>query len=99
MQAMATVTPTPAQAAAGPSPTPDNIQQRKLRVVTPLYEVTFDTRGAIATSWILRKVKKPDGTLKDVYAASSTKNNPHPLELIPTLPAGVSPINSCILFS
>jgi YidC/Oxa1 family membrane protein insertase len=90
-QAVATVTPTPAQTAAGPSPTPDNIQQRKLRVVTPLYEVTFDTRGAIATSWILHKVKKPDGTLKDVYAASSTKNNPHPLELIPALPAGVSP--------
>ena len=90
-QAVATVTPTPAQAAAGPSPTPDNIQQRKLRIVTPLYEVTFDTRGAIATSWILRKVKKTDGTLKDVYAVSSTKNNPHPLELIPTLPAGVSP--------
>jgi YidC/Oxa1 family membrane protein insertase len=90
-QAVATVTPTPAQTAAGPSPTPDNIQQRKLRVVTPLYEVTFDTRGAVATSWILHKVKKPDGTLKDVYAASSTKNNPHPLELIPTLPAGVSP--------
>jgi YidC/Oxa1 family membrane protein insertase len=88
---VATVTPTPAQAAAGPSPTPDNIQQRKLRIVTPLYEVTFDTRGAIATSWILRKVKKTDGTLKDVYAVSSTKNNPHPLELIPTLPAGVSP--------
>ena len=90
-QAVATVTPTPAQAAAGPSPTPDNTQQRKLRIVTPLYEVTFDTRGAVATSWILRKVKKTDGTLKDVYAVSSTKNNPHPLELIPTLPAGVSP--------
>ncbi len=89
-QALATVTPTPAQAAASPSPTPDSIQQRKLRIVTPLYEVTFDTRGAVATSWILRKVKKPDGTLKDVYGASSTKNNPHPLELIPALPPGVS---------
>lgn len=91
-QASATVTPTPgpAQATASPSPTPDNIQQRKLRITTPLYEVTFDTRGAVATSWILRKVRKPDGTLKDVYAASSTKNNPHPLELIPALPPGVS---------
>ena len=91
-QASASVTPAPVQqAAASPSPTPDNLPQRKLRIATPLYEVTFDTRGAVVTSWILRKVKKPDGTLKDVYAASSTKNNPHPLELIPTLPPGVSP--------
>jgi YidC/Oxa1 family membrane protein insertase len=89
-QALATVTPTPAQANANPPAIPDTIQQRKLRIVTPLYEVTFDTHGAVATSWILRKVKKPDGTLKDVYAASSTKNNPHPLELIPVLPPGVS---------
>jgi len=89
-QASVSVTPTPATATASPSPTPDTIQQRKLRIVTPLYEVTFDTRGAVATSWILRKVKKPDGTLKDVYGASSTKNNTHPLELIPTLPPGVS---------
>ncbi len=89
-QALATVTPTPTQAAANPSPSPDNIQPRKLRIVTPLYEVTFDTHGAVATSWILRKVKKPDGTLKDVFAASSTKNNPHPLELIPVLPSGVA---------
>src|SRR6266849_2956527 len=52
----ATTTPTPAQAAQtpapSPGPTPDNVQQRKLRITTPLYEVTFDTRGAVATSWI-----------------------------------------------
>lgn len=89
--ASVSVTPTPAQAAASPAPTPDNLPQRKLRIVTPLYEVTFDTRGAVATSWILRKVKKPDGSLNDVYAASSTRNNPQPLELIPALPPGVSP--------
>ena len=89
--ASVSVTPTPAQAAASPAPTPDNMPQRKLRIVTPLYEVTFDTRGAVATSWILRKVKKPDGSLNDVYAASSTRNNPQPLELIPALPPGVSP--------
>jgi YidC/Oxa1 family membrane protein insertase len=88
-QASVSVTPTPAQAATSPTPTPNDMPQRKLRIVTPLYEVTFDTRGAVATSWILRKVRKPDGTLKDVYAASSTKNNPQPLELIPTLPPGV----------
>ena len=65
--------------------------QRKLRIVTPLYEATLDTRGAVVTSWILKKVKKSDGSLRDVYATASTKNNPKPLELIATPPPGVAP--------
>ncbi len=89
--AQATATPTPAQAAASPAPTPDAMPQRKLRIVTPLYEATFDTHGAVATSWILKKVKKSDGTLHEVYASSSTKTSPKPLELIATPPAGVAP--------
>jgi YidC/Oxa1 family membrane protein insertase len=89
-QATATVTPTPAQAAVSPTPTPDTMPQRKLRVVTPLYEATFDTRGAVVTSWILKKVKKSDGSLRVVYATSSTKNNPKPLELVATPPAGIA---------
>jgi len=52
--ATATVTPAPAQAAASPTPMPDNTPPRKLHIVTPLYEATFDTRGAVATSWIVR---------------------------------------------
>lgn len=59
--------------------------------MTPLYEVTLDTHGAVATSWILTKIKKPDGSLKDVYGASSTRNNSQPLELISTPPSGVAP--------
>jgi len=89
--ATATVTPAPAQAVASPTPAPDNIPPRKLHIVTPLYEATFDTRGAVATSWIVRRVKRSDGTWRDLYAASSTKNDPRPLELIPTPPAGVAP--------
>ena len=89
--ATATATPTPAQANASPTPTPELIPQRKLRIVTPLYEATFDTRGAVATSWILKKVKKSDGSLRDVYASSSTKTNPKPLELIATPPPGIAP--------
>ena len=61
--------------------------QRKLRIVTPLYEATFDTRGAVATSWIIKKNKD---TGRDLYAASSTKNKPQPLELISTPPPGVA---------
>ena len=90
-QATATVTPSPAQAVASPAPTPETVPQRKLRIVTPLYEATFDTRGAIATSWILKKVKRSDGSLRDVNANSSTKNNPKPLELILTAPPGLAP--------
>lgn len=92
--ATATATPTPAQVAASPAPpapTPENVPQRKLRVVTPLYEVTFDSRGAVATSWIVNRVKRSDGTWRDLYSASSTKANPKKLELIPTPPGGVAP--------
>jgi YidC/Oxa1 family membrane protein insertase len=93
--ATATTTPTAAQAAQSPAPSlgpaPDNVPQRKLRVTTPLYEVTFDSRGAVATSWIVRKVKRSDGTWRELYSAASTKNNPKPLELISTPPAGVAP--------
>src|SRR5437660_77046 len=89
-QALATATPAPAQASSSPAPTPDSMPQRKLRIVTPLYDATFDTHGAVATSWILNKIKKSDGTLHDVSAASSTKNNPQPLELIAAPPPGVA---------
>jgi len=66
------------------------LPQRKIRVTTPLYEVTFDSRGAVATSWIVRKVKRSDGTWRELYSAGSTKNNPKPLELILSPPAGVA---------
>jgi YidC/Oxa1 family membrane protein insertase len=90
-QALATATPAPAQAAVSPAAIPDALPQRKLRIVTPLYEATLDTHGAVATSWILTKIKKPDGTLKDVHGASSTRNNSQRLELISTPPEGIAP--------
>ncbi|HSV33313.1 MAG TPA: membrane protein insertase YidC [Pyrinomonadaceae bacterium] len=84
-----TPTPQPVQSASQvPVPAPDTTPQRKIRIVTPLYEATFDSRGAVATSWI---VKKNKNTGRDIYAASSTRNNPKPLELIAAGPAGVSP--------
>ena len=85
----ATPTPQPVQSASQvPAPAPDTTPQRKIRIVTPLYEATFDSRGAVATSWI---VKKNKNTGRDIYAASSTKSNPKPLELIAAAPVGVSP--------
>jgi YidC/Oxa1 family membrane protein insertase len=90
-QTAATTTPTPAQSAQTPAPAPgtapDTVQQRKLHVTTPLYEVTFDTRGAVATSWIVNKVKRSDGNWRELYSAGSTKKR---LELIMTPPAGIA---------
>jgi YidC/Oxa1 family membrane protein insertase len=85
-QALATATPAP-QPASAPAPAPETVSQRKLRIVTPLYEATFDTHGAVATSWILKK-NKNNG--RDIYGASSTKGHPQTLELIPNPPAGVA---------
>ncbi len=94
-QPAASVTPSPAPAGQSPSPTPsvttDNTPQRKIRVTTPLYEATFDTRGAVATSWIVKKVRRSDGTWRELHSAASTKNDPRPLELITTPPAGITP--------
>jgi YidC/Oxa1 family membrane protein insertase len=94
-QTTASTTPTPVQVAQAPAPTPgpapDNVPQRKLRVTTPLYEATFDTRGAVASSWIVKKVKRSDGTWRDLSSIGSTKDNPKALELIPTPPAGIAP--------
>ncbi|HVS80363.1 MAG TPA: membrane protein insertase YidC [Pyrinomonadaceae bacterium] len=87
-QSIPSATPSTAQSAPSPAPAVDNIPQRKVRVATPLYEVTFDTRGAVATSWILKKNKN---TGREIYAANSTKKDPKPLELITTPPAGISP--------
>jgi len=87
-QPTATATPAPQQAAASPAPTPDSVPQRKIKVVTPLYEATFDTRGAVVTSWIVTRNKN---TGREIHASGSTKNDPKQLELIPAAPAGVSP--------
>jgi len=87
-QSKPSVTPATAQAVQSPAPAVDNTPPRKLHIVTPLYEVTLDTRGAVATSWILRKNKS---TGRGIFAASSTRNNPKQLELITTPPAGIAP--------
>lgn len=84
-QAPATATPAPAQTA--PPPTTDTVAQRKLTIVTPLYQATFDTHGAVATSWILIKNKN---TGRDIHGASSTRNKAQPLELISSPPPGVA---------
>src|SRR4051794_30375367 len=35
--------------------TPDNTPNRKITIKSELYEVTIDSKGALATSWIIRR--------------------------------------------
>src|SRR5258708_26066453 len=86
-QSKPSVSPGTAQAVRSPMPAVDNTPQRKLHIVTPLYEATLDSRGAVATSWILKKNKIPG---RGIFAASSTRNNPKPLEMITTPTAGIA---------
>src|SRR5688572_27931123 len=53
--------------------------RREIVVKTPLYEAKFDSQGAEAVSWIIKKNKD---TGDGIYSVGGTKQNPMPLELI-----------------
>lgn len=81
--------PTPAQQPVQPQTQPvaaetaDNAPNRQITIKSPLYEVKLDSKGGLATSWILLKnvsEKDKDGTL--LYADGSTKEVKNPLQLI-----------------
>jgi YidC/Oxa1 family membrane protein insertase len=73
--------PTPAEVAAAPiQQAPDTVPARELTVRTPLYEVKLDSRGAVATSWILFKNRSSQGE-KTLYADRSAGSE-QPLQLI-----------------
>ncbi|MGD9588718.1 MAG: membrane protein insertase YidC [Pyrinomonadaceae bacterium] len=78
----------PAQAPAQPAPVPqapasapDNIPARTVRIKSPLYDVTLDSKGAVATSWILLRNRTPKGD-SPIYADGSNGNEQKPLQLI-----------------
>ncbi len=77
-------TPTVA-APAAPSPEtaaqPDTTPQRTVTIRSDLYEVTLDSRGAVATSWIIRRNRSPKADF-DVYGDGSTPSDEKPLQLI-----------------
>ncbi|MGH9933408.1 MAG: membrane protein insertase YidC, partial [Pyrinomonadaceae bacterium] len=80
------VAPTPATPQPQPvTPSVNTTPQRSLVVETPLYEAKFDSKGAIATSWII-KMNKGTGTPEDpprpLYSVGGDRNNPKPLQLI-----------------
>jgi len=61
--------------------TPDTTPNRTITIKAPLYEVTLDSKGAVATSWILLKNKSQKGDYS-IYADGSTDANQEPLQLI-----------------
>ena len=78
-------TPTPA-AEPTPAETPAEVVEnavpsRQITIKTPLYEVTLDSKGAVATNWILKKNVSPKGTY-DLWADGSDGNKEKPLQLI-----------------
>lgn len=76
-------TPTPTPAPANSPAAQDNTPQRTLTIQTPLYDVKLDSKGAVATSWILKKHNDPDlKKIKPIYSVGGTKDKPMPLELI-----------------
>jgi YidC/Oxa1 family membrane protein insertase len=70
--------PVPAQQAATEA---DATPNRTVTIKSPLYEVTLDSKGALATSWIILKNKSPKSEYP-VYADGSTPQNEKPLQLI-----------------
>lgn len=77
-QVEATPTPQPEAAQTVPDETPN----QQIIVKSPLYQVKLDSKGALATSWIL--IKNPRGEKRDtvLWADGSTEQNKIPLELI-----------------
>ncbi len=66
---------------ANPASVQDVVPQRTLTIATPLYVVKLDSRGAVATSWIIKENKD---TGRPLYSIAGDRNNPQPLELIPS---------------
>ena len=70
--------------ADGQATSQDETQRRTLTVSTPLYEARFDSQGAVAVSWI---IKKNQNNGRPVYSAGGSRTEELPLELIS--PVGV----------
>ncbi len=65
----------------------DDAPNKTITIKTPLYQVRLDSKGAVATSWIIFKNKSPKGE-KLLYADGSTETDKKPLELVS--PEGLS---------
>jgi YidC/Oxa1 family membrane protein insertase len=77
---------TPTQQPAGATTTtPDTTPHRIVTITTPLYEVKLDSKGAVATSWVITNNKDPEkGTVRPIFSVAGDKNNHPSLQLIPS---------------
>lgn len=78
--------PQPAPTAQAPQPTtaevtPDTTPNRTITIKSPLYEVTLDSKGGVATSWIILKNLSPKNDFP-VHADGSHNGDQKPLQLI-----------------
>ena len=61
----------------------DEAPNRTIVIKTPLYEAKLDSKGAVATSWVLLlNDSKSKNDRKALFAQGSTKDNGKPLELV-----------------
>ncbi len=80
------VAPSPVQSAA-PQPVPtvaavaETVPNRVITIKSPIYEIKLDSKGAVASSWIIVKDKSVNGE-KDIWADGSTETDKKPLQLI-----------------
>lgn len=72
------------------APVPDNVPQKVTEISSPLYKVKLDSKGGLATSWILLKSASPKGE-RMLYAEGSTEDTKKDLELIPPQALTVNP--------
>ncbi len=90
----APASPTPAATAepqaAADVPAADEQPNRTITISSPLYELKLDSKGAVATSWIIRRNVSPKGEFP-VFADGSTPENEKPLQLISDEALGRSP--------
>ncbi|HVF91514.1 MAG TPA: YidC/Oxa1 family insertase periplasmic-domain containing protein [Blastocatellia bacterium] len=68
----------PRATASTPSPAITQVPPREIVVETPFYRATLSNRGAVATSWVLKKVTT-GGRLREIHAADGSPD----LEIIP----------------
>ncbi|MCA1607013.1 MAG: membrane protein insertase YidC, partial [Acidobacteria bacterium] len=83
VQSMASPTQSPATPLASPAATPAPVvnaaPRRNFVVRTPLFDAKFDSQGAEAISWIIKRNKD---TGDPIYSVGGTKQSPMALELI-----------------
>ena len=95
-----TAAPPTTAAPAAPANTPDinevgsmpvsNATRREITLSSPLFEVKLDSKGGLATSWIIKSNISPKADFP-VYADGSNAANEKPLQLISTKALEQSP--------